>query len=70
MCSLCRNGNSLGHELDHLGNDFAALDVLPEAVDSLLEGLCCSGGWSMFYSGYTAVLLGRADILASFDNLI
>lgn len=25
--------------------------------------LCCSGGWSLFYSGCTAVLLGRADIL-------
>lgn len=57
-------GTAWSHNLDHLSKDFAALDVLPEGVDSLLEGLCCSGGWSLFYSGCTAVLLGRADIPA------
>lgn len=57
-------GTAWSHKLDYLSKDFAALDVLPGAVDSLLKGLCCSGSWSLFYSGYTAVLLGRADIPA------
>lgn len=65
MCALCAQmGTTLSHKWDQLSKDFAALDVLSALADPLLEGLCCSGSWSLFYSGYTAVLAGRVDIPA------
>lgn len=67
MCSLCRNGDSLGHKLDHLGNDFAALDVLLKLLTPSWKVFAVQEAGACFRAGTLQSCLGE---LTSFDNLI
>lgn len=56
-------GTAWSHNLEHLSQDFAALDVLPEGVDSLLKGLCCSGAGACFTVAALQSCLGELTSL-------